>query len=48
MTSAIGRLGAFVMPYIVLPLVQSHQFLIFIIFAIFAFLGSYSSYMIPK
>jgi len=44
----MGRLGAFIMPYIVLPLVEYDESFIFIIFGGFGLLGALSSYHIPR
>jgi hypothetical protein len=46
--SAIGRLGAFIMPYIVLPLIEYDESIIFYIFTFYGALGAVASYYIPK
>ena len=45
--SAVGRLGAVLMPYIVIPLVDINIPLIFVIFMVISLFGSYASYTLP-
>lgn len=45
--SAIGRLGATVMPYMILPLVDINVTLIFVFFVFFSLLGAFAGFMLP-
>lgn len=45
--SAIGRLGATIMPYIILPLIEINPVLIFLFFVAFSLAGSFSAHLLP-
>lgn len=45
--SAIGRLGATIMPYVILPLVEINPVFIFISFVIFSLLGALAGFLLP-
>ena len=45
--SAIGRLGATIMPYMVLPLIQTSIPMISIVFCFFALVGTAAGWMLP-
>lgn len=46
-TSATGRLGATIIPFIIIPMVNTHLHLIFFIFGVFCLVGGLAAFCLP-